>query len=79
MGWKKWPIIGNRSSLMNDHQKKRFSNKIVQTLYNTVADKKIARFLGLGFQKRHQRHPGIGSDIRSHRLTIDEQAKNRGR
>ncbi len=35
---------------MNDHQKKRFSNKIVQTLYNTVADKKIA-FLGWAFKK----------------------------
>jgi UDPglucose 6-dehydrogenase len=35
---------------MNDHQKKRFANKIVQTLYNTVADKKIA-FLGWAFKK----------------------------
>lgn len=30
--------------------KRRFSNKIVQTLYNTVADKKIA-FLGWAFKK----------------------------
>jgi UDPglucose 6-dehydrogenase len=36
--------------IMNDHQKKRFSNNIVQTLYNTVADKKIA-FLGWAFKK----------------------------
>jgi UDPglucose 6-dehydrogenase len=36
--------------IMNDHQKKRFSNKIVKTLYNTVADKKIA-FLGWAFKK----------------------------
>lgn len=36
--------------VMNDHQKKRFSNRIVQTLYNTVADKKIA-FLGWAFKK----------------------------
>ncbi|MNX25043.1 UDP-glucose 6-dehydrogenase TuaD [compost metagenome] len=36
--------------IMNDHQKKRFSNKIVQTLYNTVADKKIT-FLGWAFKK----------------------------
>lgn len=36
--------------VMNDHQKRRFSNKIVQTLYNTVADKKIA-FLGWAFKK----------------------------
>ncbi|UTN04649.1 UDP-glucose 6-dehydrogenase [Flavobacterium bizetiae] len=36
--------------IMNDHQKRRFSNKIVQTLYNTVADKKIT-FLGWAFKK----------------------------
>ncbi|QOG03763.1 UDP-glucose 6-dehydrogenase [Flavobacterium sp. MDT1-60] len=36
--------------IMNDHQKRRFSNKIVQTLYNTVAGKKIA-FLGWAFKK----------------------------
>jgi UDPglucose 6-dehydrogenase len=36
--------------IMNDYQKRRFSNKIVQTLYNTVADKKIA-FLGWAFKK----------------------------
>lgn len=36
--------------IMNDHQKRRFSNKIVQTLYNTVADKKIS-FLGWAFKK----------------------------
>ncbi|WP_348823540.1 UDP-glucose 6-dehydrogenase [Flavobacterium aestuarii] len=36
--------------IMNDHQKRRFSNNIVKTLYNTVADKKIA-FLGWAFKK----------------------------
>lgn len=36
--------------IMNDYQKKRFSNKIVQTLYNTVAEKKIT-FLGWAFKK----------------------------
>lgn len=36
--------------IMNDHQKKRFSKNIVTTLYNTVADKKIA-FLGWAFKK----------------------------
>jgi len=36
--------------IMNDHQKKRFSNNIVNTLYNTVSDKKIA-FLGWAFKK----------------------------
>ena len=36
--------------IMNDYQKKRFANKIVKTLYNTVADKKIT-FLGWAFKK----------------------------
>jgi UDPglucose 6-dehydrogenase len=36
--------------IMNDHQKKRFSDKIVQTLFNTVSGKKIA-FLGWAFKK----------------------------
>lgn len=36
--------------LMNDHQKNRFSDNIVSTLYNTVSGKKIA-FLGWAFKK----------------------------
>lgn len=36
--------------IMNDHQKRRFARKMVQTLYNTVADKKIA-FFGWAFKK----------------------------
>ncbi len=36
--------------LMNDHQKNRFSKKVIKTLYNTVSDKKIA-FLGWAFKK----------------------------
>lgn len=36
--------------IMNDHQKRRFARKIVQTLYNTVSGKKIA-FLGWAFKK----------------------------
>lgn len=36
--------------IMNDHQKRRFSRNIVQTLYNTVSGKKIA-FLGWAFKK----------------------------
>ncbi|GGG36502.1 UDP-glucose 6-dehydrogenase [Bizionia arctica] len=36
--------------LMNDHQKQRFSDNIVSTLYNTVSGKKIA-FLGWAFKK----------------------------
>jgi len=36
--------------IMNDHQKMRFAEKIVKTLYNTVSGKKIA-FLGWAFKK----------------------------
>ncbi len=35
---------------MNDYQKRRFASKIVRTLFNTVADKKIA-VLGFAFKK----------------------------
>ena len=36
--------------IMNDYQKKRFADKIINTLYNTVAEKKIT-FLGWAFKK----------------------------
>lgn len=36
--------------ILNDHQKKRFSDKIIETLFNTVSGKKIA-FLGWAFKK----------------------------
>jgi len=36
--------------IMNDHQKKRFANNIITTLYNTISGKKIA-FLGWAFKK----------------------------
>src|SRR5690606_40870568 len=36
--------------LMNDHQKRRFADKIIRNLYNTVSGKKIA-FLGWAFKK----------------------------
>ncbi|MCK0123664.1 UDP-glucose 6-dehydrogenase [Gelidibacter sp. F2691] len=36
--------------IMNDYQKRRFSAKIIQTLYNTISGKKIA-FLGWAFKK----------------------------
>jgi len=36
--------------IMNDHQKRRFANKIIRTLYNTVNGKKIT-FLGWAFKK----------------------------
>jgi UDPglucose 6-dehydrogenase len=35
---------------MNDHQKTRFARKIVDTLFNTITDKKIAIF-GFAFKK----------------------------
>ncbi|MDR7209000.1 UDP-glucose 6-dehydrogenase [Flavobacterium piscis] len=59
--------------IMNDHQKRRFSNKIVQTLYNTVAEKKIT-FLGWAFKKdtndtRESAAIYIADDL------INEQAK----
>lgn len=59
--------------IMNDHQKKRFSNKIVRTLYNTVADKKIT-FLGWAFKKdtndtRESAAIYVANDL------INEQAK----
>lgn len=59
--------------IMNDHQKRRFSSKIVQTLYNTVADKKIT-FLGWAFKKdtndtRESAAIYIADDL------INEQAK----
>ena len=43
-------IIGSKSLLMNEHQKQRFSDNIVSTLYNTVSGKKIT-FLGWAFKK----------------------------
>ncbi|KFF05227.1 nucleotide sugar dehydrogenase [Flavobacterium reichenbachii] len=36
--------------IMNDHQKRRFSDNMLKTLYNTAANKKIA-FLGWAFKK----------------------------
>jgi len=59
--------------IMNDHQKRRFSNNIVKTLYNTVSDKKIA-FLGWAFKKdtndtRESSAIYIANDL------INEQAK----
>jgi len=36
--------------IINDHQKRRFANNVVRTLYNTVSGKKIA-FLGWAFKK----------------------------
>ncbi|KQW99249.1 UDP-glucose 6-dehydrogenase [Flavobacterium sp. Root420] len=59
--------------IMNDYQKKRFSTKITQTLYNTVADKKIT-FFGWAFKKdtndtRESAAIYVADDL------IDEQAK----
>ncbi|HMI07821.1 MAG TPA: UDP-glucose 6-dehydrogenase [Flavobacterium sp.] len=59
--------------IMNDHQKRRFANNIVSTLYNTVADKKIAS-LGWAFKKdtndtRESAAIYVANDL------INEQAK----
>jgi UDPglucose 6-dehydrogenase len=40
----------NQVVTMNDYQKRRFSSKIVRSLFNTVADKRIA-VLGFAFKK----------------------------
>jgi UDPglucose 6-dehydrogenase len=36
--------------ILNDHQKRRFAHNMIQTMYNTVSDKKIV-FLGWAFKK----------------------------
>jgi UDPglucose 6-dehydrogenase len=59
--------------IMNDHQKRRFSKNIVQTLYNTVSGKKIT-FLGWAFKKdtkdtRESAAIYVANDL------INEQAK----
>lgn len=36
--------------LMNDHQKHRFANNIVRTMFNTITGKKLA-VLGFAFKK----------------------------
>jgi len=40
----------NQVIILNNHQRERFSKKILSSLYNTVADKKIC-FLGWSFKK----------------------------
>lgn len=59
--------------LMNDHQKSRFARKIVQTLFSTVSDKRIA-FLGWAFKKdtndtRESAAIYVAADL------LDEQAR----
>lgn len=59
--------------IMNDHQKERFAKKIVQTLFSTVSDKKIA-FFGWAFKKdtndtRESAAIYVAADL------LDEQAR----
>jgi len=59
--------------IMNDHQKSRFARKIVQTLFSTVSDKKIA-FMGWAFKKdtndtRESAAIYVAADL------LDEQAR----
>jgi len=58
--------------IMNNHQRDRFANKMVQTLYNTVAGKKIA-FLGWAFKKDTNDTREAAAIYVADRL-IDEQA-----
>ena len=60
--------------IMNDHQKRRFSKKIISTLYNTVSGKKIA-FLGWAFKKdtndtRESAAIYVANDLISERANI---------
>jgi len=60
--------------IMNDHQKRRFSKKIINTLYNTVSGKKIA-FLGWAFKKdtndtRESAAIYVANDLISERANI---------
>ena len=59
--------------IMNNHQRDRFANNIVQTLYNTVSDKKIA-FLGWAFKKDTNDTREAAAIYVADKL-IDEQAK----
>lgn len=58
--------------IMNDHQKVRFAEKIVSTLFNTVSGKKIA-FLGWAFKKDTNDTRESAAIYVADRL-IDEQA-----
>lgn len=59
--------------IMNNHQRDRFANNIVQTLYNTVSDKKIA-FLGWAFKKDTNDTREAAAIYVADKL-MDEQAK----
>ena len=59
--------------IMNNHQRDRFAKNIVQTLYNTVSDKKIA-FLGWAFKKDTNDTREAAAIYVADKL-IDEQAK----
>ena len=60
--------------IMNDHQKRRFANNIIKTLYNTVSGKKIA-FLGWAFKKdtndtRESAAIYVADDLLSEQATV---------
>ncbi|WP_396152904.1 UDP-glucose 6-dehydrogenase [Flavobacterium sp.] len=60
--------------IMNDHQKRRFSKNIINTLYNTVSGKKIS-FLGWAFKKdtndtRESAAIYVANDLISERANI---------
>ena len=60
--------------IMNDHQKRRFANNIIKTLYNTVSGKKIA-LLGWAFKKdtndtRESAAIYVADDLLSEQATV---------
>lgn len=59
--------------LLNDHQKQRFADKILQTLYGTVSGKKIA-FLGWAF-KKDTNDTRESAAIQVADLLLDEEAE----
>lgn len=61
--------------VMNDYQKRRFSERIVRTMFNTVSDKKIA-VLGFAF-KKDTNDTRESAAIHVCRSLLDERAKLR--
>lgn len=58
---------------MNDYQRRRFASRIISSLFNTVADKKIA-ILGFAF-KKNTGDTRESSTIYVSKYLLDEGAK----
>ncbi|CBY24456.1 unnamed protein product [Oikopleura dioica] len=63
----------NQVILMNDYQRRRFASRIISSLFNTVADKKIA-ILGFAF-KKNTGDTRESSTIYVSKYLLDEGAK----